>query len=311
MANYFNNLKWVISGHDAPICTNEINKNENQNQNQNQNQHTLTNTNTNTELDNANNIGFVSESESESELELDEYSDADSEHEYHKIKPDINSAKENYNEIYSYLLEQEQLVREKLDPDTVEKIKENYIEYMNSDVQIIKDFAIVMDTFVHIKEKLISLENNIKEFSDDINKTKTIHYENISELDNKFNQIDTELIHTIKMVTGIKKQTDEFMDKIVHLENSIKQHDVHREEFCLKLEGFTNEHFEMKKNNIKFLSIFTDFQKYMVFSNCTNNSSGKFNKYQNFTIGISSILILSGIGLGSWILFGNKFFKKN
>ena len=54
------------------------------------------------------------------------------------------------------------MVRERLDSDTFDKIKSNYTDYINDDIKIIKDFAIIMETFSHIQKKLSEFESGIK-----------------------------------------------------------------------------------------------------------------------------------------------------
>lgn len=243
---------------------------------------------------------------------------SDSDYEYHKIhsrdiqnfvdesnnKVDINyqtikSVQEDYNKIYTDLLKKEQLVRKRVNSDTVEKIKANYSDYINDDIQIIKDFAIIMETFEHIKDRLKVFETDIKDFEEGIKKNTINQDENKQELDNKINNIDSKLENTIDLMNQIKSNGDKFIEKIIHLENLIKTHEEHRNEIMKRLEKFDQEHNEMKNNNLQVLNFFRDYQKYWLYF----SSKSKENLFNN-QIGYI------GIGLGIGLLCYN-FVKKN
>jgi hypothetical protein len=258
--------------------------------------------------------GFEKKPNNESNSDYE--SNSDSENEYHKIDIDskniiinINNHKslgnldtsQNYEKIYSELLEKEQIVRERLNSDTVEKIKENYTEYIDSDIQIIKEFALIMDSFVHIKEKLVSFEKNIKDFENHIQISKTTQHENNSELENKINRIDSKLNETLNMWEEINSTSEKMINKIVNLENAIKENDIHREEFIKRFEKFDKEHNEIKKNNIQMLNIFSDYQRFFVFSNFENY---QYKWFQYIGIGVLTI------GLGYRFGLYNVIFSK-
>lgn len=106
---------------------------------------------------------------------------------------------------------------------------------MNDEIKIIKDFALVMESFNHIKDKLIEFESGMKEFESDI-KIKTTNQDlSNAELDNKINMIDQKLNNTIVMIDQINSTSNEVMDKIVKLENIINTHSTQREELLSKL----------------------------------------------------------------------------
>jgi hypothetical protein len=280
MASYFENFKWILFGKtETPnkICLN-------------------------------NNINVTY---------LDSDSDSDSDSEYHKIdvkgqnilktnlinKNDLfpythASAKDDYEKIYKELLDKEQSVIKHVGVDTFEKIKQNYTEYINDDVQIIKEFASVMKTFDNIKTKLENFEFDIKknivnqdENKFEINENKFEINENKFEIDEKINLIDSKLNDTIKMINKINFDSDEFIKKIINLENLIKNHDDRRYKIILKLEKFNKEYNEMKNNNF---NIYKDIKKYFMFLN-TN-----YFKYMGISFGICSCLF-----------FSLKLFKKN
>ena len=283
MSNYLENLKWLVP---SPI-SNKSDKIENKKNDV---------------------LGLESELDSESST----HSDSDAE--YDKItvgfsKSDKNSqvksqiqTKSDYSQIYSDLMEKEQLVRESLDPNTVDRIKANYTEYLDSDVKIIKDFAGIMENFVHIKEQLRNFESDIKEFEQNIRTSNLAQIsENKSELDEKINQIDEKIERLSNLMTMTNGLVDDYIDKITQLENSIKENETHRQEIMLRLENFDKEHIELKNNNIKFFSIFNDYQKHFAFVN------PNLNNWINY-----SSLGLIGIGLAFCIKFGlDKLLSKS
>ncbi len=280
MTSYFDNIKWIMSSQK------EINTDIN----------TCTNTETNLSL-----IQDNKEVESDSDYEYDKIGEKEIKN-LNQLKTLSPTNKGDYEKIYTELVEKEQIVRNRLDSDTVEKIKANYTEYMDSDVQIIKDFALIMETFVHIKDKLIQFETNIKEFENDMDKNKLVQFENKSELDAKFTHIESKIENAIELMNKINSNSGEFMEKIIQLENSIKDHDTHREQILSRLEKFDKDHNEIKNNNLKILSVFTNYQKYFMFS-YSNSNNINYTRYLKY-FGM-------GIGICSSLIFGYKYLKKN
>jgi len=236
--------------------------------------------------------------------------ESDSDSEYHKIdnKKQTSSemgipipkgddlllyanAKDKYDKTYKELVDKEKLVIKRVGSDTFEKIKENYTEYINDDVQIIKEFALVMETFDNIKTRLKNFESDIGNFESGIRKYIVNQDENKVEIDNKINQIDSKLDNTVGMIEKMKSDSDDFIKKIINLENLIKIHDEHRSEILFRLEKFNKEHDEMKTNNLQVLNIFKDVQQYFMFSN--TNYGSNYLKYVGISLGICSCLILS------------------
>lgn len=290
MTSYLDNLKWIVSGQKE------------------------TNTNTNTKLntdsnyiqtDNYDELNSLNGSESDSDydkiMSKDICINSELKNTNQTSKPEhtLKSIQEDYNKIHNELVKKEQLVRNRVNSDTVEKIKQNYTEFINDDVQIIKDFATVMETFEHIKEKLKDFEIDIKEFEDDIKKNSISQDINKQELDNKINQIDLRLENTVQLMNQIKFNGDEFIKKIIHLENLIQTHDEHRKEILSRLEKFDKEHNEMKNHNLRILNFFHDYQYQWIFSNYNLSNYNNYFKY----IGV-------GLGICSVFMFGYKFLKK-
>lgn len=216
MDKYFDNLKWIILG-QTEIETKNLDNN-------------LIKTETGLEFDST----YDSESEFENVHSIDKQLKINME----KInieKINMEEIKKEYGKIKMELIKKEQLVRDRLDSDTIEHIKSNCIEYVNDEIKIIKDFALVMESFNHIKNKLIEFESGMKEFESDI-KIKTINQDlSNTELDNRINMIDEKLNNTIGMIEQINLTSNELMEKIVKLENIINTHSVQREELLTKL----------------------------------------------------------------------------
>lgn len=271
MISYLDNLKWIIPSQKESNSniTNQIN----------------------IQTNNFDELNSLNSSESDSDYDYDKIisKDLNVSPVIKKTNQTLQNIQEDYNKIHLELLEKEQLVRSQVNSDTVEKIKENYTEYINDDLQIIRAYK--------------NYEKNIKEF-EDIKKNSIGQNINKQELDNKINQIDLKLENTIELINQIKSNGDEFIKKIIHLENMIKIHDVHREQILSKLEKFDNGCDEIKNNNLKVLNFFHNYQnKYLcVFSKFNYNlfCSNKYFKY----IGL-------GIGIFSVVLFGYKYLKKN
>ena len=84
--------------------------------------------------------------------------------------------------------------------------------------------------------------------------------------------------------------------------NSIKENDLHREEFIKRFEKFDNEHNEIKKNNIQLLGIFSYYQRFFVFSSYEKN----YNKWFQY---ICYSVLTIGLGYGlrlTYVLFTKK-----
>lgn len=169
-----------------------------------------------------------------------------------KLNGDIKEIINEYNTIHLEMVEKEQLVRERLDSDTIDKIKSNYHNYINDDIKIIKDFAIIMETFSHIQKKLSEFELGIKEFESV--KLKTLNQDlNNQEFEIKIKLIDEKLYNTIKFIDEIKLTNDILMNKIIKLENIIKKNDDKGQEILSKLEKiniFDNENKNKKEKKL-------------------------------------------------------------
>lgn len=211
MANYLDNLKWIISGQTESNIEPNIKLNIKPNE---------SNPKTELEFDSA----YDSESEFENVYTVNE-----------PLKINMEEIKKEYGKIHIELIKKELLVREKLNSGTIEQIKLNCKEYVNDEIKIIKDFAIVMESFNHIKDKLIEFESGMKEFESDI-KIKTTNQDlSNSELDNRISMIDEKINNTIVMIEQINSTSNEVLDKIVKLENIINIHSTQREELLSKL----------------------------------------------------------------------------
>lgn len=196
------------------------------------------------------------------------------------LQENIVEIKKAYEKIQIEMISKEQLVRKRLDSDTIEKIKSNCEEYVNDDVKIIKDFALIMESFNHIKEKLVNFEFGIKEFESEI-KIKTLNQdENNAELDNRINHIDTKLDNTIQLMEQIKINSNGLMEKIVKLENIISEHSTQRCEILSKLNKINFDKSNQTKSN------------YHIFFNNYLNLNNFFSKFNN------DILIVSMLGCG-------------
>lgn len=216
MSNYLDNLKWIISRQTESNIEPNIKLNIRPN---------VSNPKTELEFDSA----YDSESEFENVYTVNEPLKINIE------KINIEEIKKEYGKIHIELIKKEQLVRERLNSDTIEQIKLNCKEYVNDEIKIIKDFAIVMESFNHIKDKLIEFESGMKEFESDI-KIKTSNQDlSNSELENRISMIDEKLNNTIVMIEQINSTSNEVMDKIVKLENIINIHSTQREELLSKL----------------------------------------------------------------------------
>ena len=264
MANYLDNLKWIISGQT------ESNIEPN-----------LSNPKTELEFDSA----YDSESEFENVYTVNEPMKINME------KINMEEIKKEYGKIHIELIKKEQLVSERLNSDTIEQIKLNCKEYVNDEIKIIKDFAIVMESFNHIKDKLIEFESGMKEFESDI-KIKTSNQDlSNSELDNRISMIDDKLNNTIVMIEQINSTSNEVMDKIVKLENIINIHSTQREELLSKLNKV-----ELAKKD--------DFG---IWNRCVNNLFGitNFNDSTLIKIFFGSTCVIT-----TWYVFKYNLNKK-
>lgn len=298
MSNYFENLKWLVSSPNNNLNVVQIK--------QNNSIESFESPNNQDNINMGKKTFSGSESKSivvpELDSELVEHSDSD--HEYDKIvipqspkKSNYDTKQQSYTQIYLDLLEKEKLVMQNLDPDTVDKIKENYFEYLDSDVQIIKDFACVMENFFHIKERLKNFESDIKEFEQNIRTSNLAKIsENKLELDEKISLIDEKIESIGLLMSGTKLLVDNYIDKITQLENSIKENETHRQEIISRLENFDKEHKELKKTNTRFQNIFADYQKRFVITNFNPNDWINYLSWGLMSIGIG---------------YGIKFFFKN
>ena len=178
------------------------------------------------------------------------------------------------------MINKEQIVRKRLDSNTIEQIKSNCEEYVNDDIKIIKDFALIMESFNHIKEKLINFESGIKEFESDIKIKTSNQDENNAELDNRINHIDTKLDNTIKLMDQIKINSNDVMEKIVKLENIIMEHSIQRHEILTILDKINFDKTNVNKSN------------YYMFINKYFGLNNFFSKFNN------DVLLMSVLGCG-------------
>jgi len=264
MASYLDNLKWMVTGKNVSINkTNEI------------------------YLNNIN----VTYSTYDSESEFENIHSIDKPLKINIEKINMEEIKKEYGTIKMELIKKEQLVRDRLDSDTIEHIKSNCKEYVNDEIKIIKDFATVIDSFNHIKEKIIKFELGMKEFESDII-IKTINQDlSNTELDNRINMIDEKLNNTIEMIEQINSTSNVLMEKIVKLENIIYTHSVQREELLTKL------------NKVELAKSKCLWTKYM------------YNLYDIFNLnfsdeGMRKILFASTCVVGTFVIFKYTLIKK-
>ena len=166
-----------------------------------------------------------------------------------------------YNSIHLEMNKKEQLIKERLDSDTIDKIKSNYSDYINNDIKIIKDFAIIMDTFTHIQNKLKEVETGIKKFESNIT-TKSLNQDiSNQEFKDKIQQIDIKFDNSIKFIQEIKVNNNVLMEKIIKLENIINTNDIKGHKILLGLEKISiinnKDNDDKKVNNlINWFNIF-------------------------------------------------------
>ena len=243
--------------------------------------------------------------------EFEHLDDSDCDHDYDKIKKDsiyhnkqsnfeLDKANDTYHSIYNEMVEKEQIVRERLDSDLIDKIKENCSEFIDSDVQIIKDFATIMKSFTDIKSKLKEFETNIRNFESDMNVNKLNQTESKSEISTKLKIIESDLEKVFAKVNNFDMVGYDFMEKLVCLENSIKSHEIQRNEILNQMEKFHKEQREIKENNLKILNIFNNFQKFSFFQ----------HYYTKDNLFSSIKIIGGGLFVGFCVKFGLSYFQK-
>lgn len=213
MASYFENFKWVISN----------------------NNQFRTDTKSPEKFEFVENIHHVNEENEENNIHKCDETKS-SLNQLNKLNSEIKEVLTQYNSVHLEMVEKEQLVRKRLDSDTFDKIKSNYSEYINHDIKIIKDFAVIMETFSHIQEKLNSVESSIKEFESDTRVKNLTPNENNQEYENKIQEIDTKLNNTLNCIKDIKSTNDELIAKIIKLENTINDNEIKGNEILIKLE---------------------------------------------------------------------------
>lgn len=283
MNNYFDNLKWLVS---SPINSFEEEKNKQMNL---------------VELSNniIDNSSLKKNSSPKNNSNSLHTTDSDSEYDNIVILPqdNIQTSQSNYEQVYIELVKKEQL------------IKANFAEYLNSDVQIIKEFAGIMENFVIIKERLKNFESNIKEFELNFKKSNLEYMSyNKSELDLKINLIDEKIEKLSFLMNGTKLLVDDYMSKITHLENSIKENEIHRKEITLRLEIFDKEHQELKNNNYK--KYFVIGKNYFVENYFRENYLNWITTSKMYYINWSIIGISIGISIGVGFVVKNFLCKK-
>lgn len=218
MTSYFENLKWIITRQEVSNMTSKS----------------------------PDKFEIVERHNGDNEIALD-YDFVPIDNNNLKSQSNIQDIITQYNSIHLEMIKKEQLVRERLDSDTIDKIKSNYTDYINDDIKIIKDFAIIMETFSHIQNKLSEFECGIKEFESGIRTITSNQDSNNVEFENKIQQIDIKLNNTIKFMEEIKLNNNIVMEKIIKLENTINANDIKGQEILTKLE---NINVVNKNNNV-------------------------------------------------------------
>jgi hypothetical protein len=251
MATYLNNFKWIISKQEEP----------------------KKNLTDKTELE-LNPLNSKTKSDSDSDCEKD-YAKINNE----DLQTNINEIKNEYDKIHTEMINKEQLVRNRLDSDTIEQIKSNCEEYVNDDIKIIKDFALVMESFNHIKKKLKEFESGINSFESEILIKTSNQDENNAELDSRINQIDIKLENTIKLMEQIEVNNDNIMEKIVKLENAISAHSTQRHEILTKLDTINTDTYE---NN---------YGSYYQTNSNSNSNSSDYLKTLNSYFNLNNVVI--------------------
>lgn len=177
----------------------------------------------------------------------------------------FNEIKYLHDKIHDEMIEKEQLVRQRLDSDTVEKIKTDYTEYLDNDIKIIQDFANIINTFEQIQSKLNDFESDIKEFELDIRKKTKSNEENNNELNERIDLIDTKLNETIDLMKSIKSDSDNCMKHILKLENGIIQNETKGQQILNKINNVETIKVNDKIIKFKLLSIgiFSAFGTFM------------------------------------------------
>jgi hypothetical protein len=169
----------------------------------------------------------------DNEIELDyDFGPSNDDNSISKTQSNIQEIISQYNTIHLEMIKKEQLVRDRLDSDTFDKIKSNYTDYINDDIKIIKDFAIIMESFSQIQKKLSEFESGIRTITSNQDSNNV-------ELENKIQQIDIKLNNTIKFMEEIKLNNDVMMKKIIKLENTINSNDIKGQEILSILENIS------------------------------------------------------------------------
>lgn len=222
MTSYLENLKWIIARQDE--TSNPSSKSPDK-------------------------FEIIERHNSDGENKIEYYFDQEDNNLISHPQSDIQEINFEYNTIHLEMIKKKQLIRDRFDSDTIDKIKSNYTDYINDDVKIIKDFAIIMETFTNIQNKLNEYVSDIKEFENSI-RTKTLNYgANNLEFENKIKQIDIKLDNTIKFMEEIKFNNDMVMEKIIKLENKIYTNDIKGQEILTRLENINIANDDDKKEN--------------------------------------------------------------
>jgi hypothetical protein len=135
-------------------------------------------------------------------------------------------------------------------------ILSEYSKCIDDDNQITNEIMTLVKSFEGIKTKINNFENDIKEFvgtKGSTWKTSESEEKNIENKNNfidKIKDIENKLENTIILINNINFGAEDFLTRILHLENSIKENELHRKEFINKFEKFTKEHDEIKQKQI-------------------------------------------------------------
>jgi hypothetical protein len=185
--------------------------------------------------------------------------------------------------------------------NTQEITKSLYVDTSEPiDIKIINDFAIIMDSFRNIQNKITNFEYGIKEFESNIIKKTITQDKNYIELQDKIKQIDSKLTDTIVLIEQIKATNSDFMKKIIKLENIIKQDGFNEQEILYKLEKINLPDTICKKNNNQInLNNFFDLNYWKILKS-------KFNLDTDNMI----LFILSGSCVLGTLICINYFKKK-
>jgi hypothetical protein len=169
-------------------------------------------------------------------------------------------------------------IKNNVNDKTNDTIISEYSQCISDDNQVTNEIIALMKSFEMMKTKIVNFENNIKEFE------KNIESKNHVTINNeKIKDIETKLENTIILINNINFGSEEFLIRILHLENSIKENELHRKEFISKFEKFNKEYNEIKQKQIIVDNI--------IFNN--NNSFGNIYSYTTYgiiTFGIAFVI---------------------